>query len=126
MNYHQPVLENVGDFVSVGLICQRLPNGTPACNIPQLVHHHSPTGFEWGYPGSGPADLALNVLHLLLPPSTSEDTETLHDQSLVSARAMRLHQRFKSKFLTTMPQQGGRLPLQEMQDWISQQDNPAA
>ena len=23
---------------------------------------HSPTGFEWGYLGSGPADLALNIL----------------------------------------------------------------
>lgn len=23
---------------------------------------HSPTGFEWGYSGSGPADLALSIL----------------------------------------------------------------
>lgn len=29
-----------------------------------LVHHveHSPTGFCWGYGGSGPADLALSIL----------------------------------------------------------------
>src|SRR5690606_28865690 len=29
-----------------------------------LVHHprHSPDGFEWGYGGSGPADLALALL----------------------------------------------------------------
>ena len=26
------------------------------------VVHHSPTGFEWGYGGSGPADLALSIL----------------------------------------------------------------
>jgi len=25
--------------------------------------HHSPTGFEWGYGGSGPADLARSLLH---------------------------------------------------------------
>ncbi|MBA7530522.1 hypothetical protein ES705_22730 [subsurface metagenome] len=24
--------------------------------------YHSPTGFEWGYLGSGPADLALSIL----------------------------------------------------------------
>ncbi len=30
----------------------------------KLVHHveHSPTGFCWGYGGSGPADLALSIL----------------------------------------------------------------
>jgi hypothetical protein len=26
------------------------------------VKRHSPTGFEWGYSGSGPADLALSIL----------------------------------------------------------------
>lgn len=26
------------------------------------LHNHSPTGFEWGYGGSGPAQLALAVL----------------------------------------------------------------
>lgn len=26
------------------------------------IPHHSPTGFEWGYGGSGPADLALAIL----------------------------------------------------------------
>lgn len=28
----------------------------------QSVREHSPTGFEWGYPGSGPAQLALALL----------------------------------------------------------------
>lgn len=37
------------------------------------VGTHSPTGFEWGYGGSGPADLAESILHLcvgigFLPP----------------------------------------------------------
>jgi hypothetical protein len=33
------------------------------------VKRHSPTGFEWGYNGSGPADLALSILsyHLEMP-----------------------------------------------------------
>jgi len=26
------------------------------------ICNHSPTGFEWGYPGSGPAQLALAIL----------------------------------------------------------------
>lgn len=28
----------------------------------QRVRHHSPNGFEWGYSGSGPAQLALAIL----------------------------------------------------------------
>lgn len=33
-------------------------NGEPLEHIVQ----HSPTGMEWGYPGSGPSDLALSIL----------------------------------------------------------------
>ncbi len=42
---------------------------------------HSPTGFEWGYAGSGPAQLAL----ALLADATGKDRA-----------AVRLHQAFKS------------------------------
>ncbi len=35
-------------------------------NVPHLGVHHSPSGFEFGYGGSGPADLALNVCQFYL------------------------------------------------------------
>jgi hypothetical protein len=40
-------------------------NGRPASEWTPLVHQvrHSPTGFEWGYQGSGPSDLARSILH---------------------------------------------------------------
>jgi hypothetical protein len=44
------------------------------------LFNHSPTGFEWGYGGSGPAQLALAIL-----------ADALGDDE----RAVRLHQRFK-------------------------------
>jgi len=31
------------------------------------VRNHSPTGFEWGYEGSGPSQLALAMLCALVP-----------------------------------------------------------
>ena len=34
-------------------------------NVAQSVVKHSPDGFEWGYGGSGPADLAYNILYAL-------------------------------------------------------------
>lgn len=35
-------------------------------NVPHLVTHHSPSGYEFGYGGSGPADLALNICEIIL------------------------------------------------------------
>jgi hypothetical protein len=53
------------------------------------LFNHSPTGFEWGYGGSGPAQLALALL-----------ADALDDDAI----AVILHQRFKWKFIATMPQ----------------------
>lgn len=58
----------------------------------QLLHpekslklvNHSPTGFAWGYGGSGPAQMALAVLLELLPQET----------------ALKNYQIFKEKILT--------------------------
>ena len=39
------------------------PDGSPLPMAPSLeLRNHSPTGFEWGYHGSGPAQLALALL----------------------------------------------------------------
>src|SRR5262245_28326025 len=52
------------------------------------LDNHSPTGFEWGYGGSGPAQLALAIL-----------ADTLHDD----ARALHLHQHFKWRVIAKLP-----------------------
>jgi len=36
------------------------------------VVRHSPTGFEWGYGGSGPADLSLSLLTHAVGPEAAE------------------------------------------------------
>lgn len=59
---------------------------------PQLgLRNHSPTGFEWGYAGSGPAQLALAVLadHL-------GDAES----------ALDLYQEFKFAVVARLPREG--------------------
>jgi len=48
--------------------------------------NHSPTGFEWGYSGSGPAQLAL----ALLADATGDDRLAFH-----------LHQPFKCHFVSS-------------------------
>lgn len=51
------------------------------------VHSHSPTGFEWGYAGAGPAQLALALLV---------------DHFQDNAAAMRWHQPFKWAVVTQL------------------------
>ena len=51
-----------------------LPDGGPTQLSPvpsQKLHNHSPDGFQWGYGGSGPAQLSLA---LLLDATTDPDT----------------------------------------------------
>lgn len=51
------------------------------------LRHHSPTGFSWGYGGSGPAQLALAILLHLNP----------------VAVALAAYQAFKWEFVATWP-----------------------
>jgi hypothetical protein len=53
------------------------------------LFNHSPTGFGWGYQGSGPAQLALALL-----------ADALGDDDL----AVRLHQAFKFKVVACWPE----------------------
>lgn len=67
--------------------------------------YHSPTGFEWGYGGSGPSDLALNILALVVSPK----------------EAMRFHHDFKFWKVARIPRDGGRISLLEVRVWLDQQ-----
>jgi len=62
------------------------------------LYNHSPTGFEWGYGGSGPAQLALAILahHYW-----NKDTLPLGDEMAIS-----LHQRFKWLTAAKFPRRG--------------------
>jgi hypothetical protein len=62
-------------------------NGRPL--NPRLdLYNHSPTGFEWGYCGSGPAQLALAILA---------------DHLADDRQALNLYQRFKWAVITELP-----------------------
>ena len=84
------------------VICKRGEGWNISTNVPQFEVHHSPSGFEWGYGGSGPADLALNILMLFTDKKT----------------AYALHQAFKWDFIATMPREGGTIKGEDIKRWI--------
>jgi hypothetical protein len=64
------------------------------------LHNHSPDGFEWGYPGSGPAQLALAIL-----------ADHLRDDE----QAMNLHQRFKWAVVAELPERKWTLTSKQIE-----------
>jgi hypothetical protein len=88
---------------SFDIVLTRDAGGIAHVNIPQMVAYHSPTGFEWGYGGSGPADLALNILVFYVG----------------MEKAWKLHQHFKWDFIAVMPKEGGVIKKKDIERWLA-------
>ena len=89
------------------MACRRAANGTAVVEgIRQAWVWHSLTGFEWGYGGSGPADLALNIL---LAATGDRDFAAQH------------HQEFKWRFVAALPDEGGIIRGDDVVEWITRQ-----
>jgi hypothetical protein len=69
------------------------------------LFRHSPTGFEWGYGGSGPAQLALAIL---LDYATGRHSKTW---------AVTHHQAFKWHFVANWPREGFTLQTEAIEVW---------
>lgn len=67
------------------------------------LRNHSPDGFEWGYGGSGPAQLSLAILADAL-----EDDET----------ALTLYQEFKREFVAQFEHKEWQLTEAHIRTWI--------
>lgn len=67
------------------------------------VRNHSPSGFNWGYAGSGPAQLALAILLEVIPREYAE----------------RLYQDFKFEFVARLPQGDFEREI-NLEAWISE------
>ena len=75
-------------------------NGNPL--NPRLdLRNHSPNGFEWGYCGSGPAQLALAILA---------------DHLANDEQALDFYQRFKWTVIAELPKRGWTLTSAQVEE----------
>jgi hypothetical protein len=100
-----------GEPTKHGVVVERLADGRIATNVPRNIIHHSPSGFEIGYGGSGPADLALNIMNVFVPPSGNDDMVKVYNNAPCSRAAFRMHQHFKQSFLQCRLDPGARLHI---------------
>jgi hypothetical protein len=74
------------------------------------IMRHSPDGFEWGYAGSGPSQLALAIL-----------MDALGDQE----QALALYHQFKFAFVANFKTEKWELPEEDIRQWIKNQQEGA-
>lgn len=112
------------------VVLERVPDFDQGLNMgDQLVHRvrtnvrwsvvsHSPDGHEWGYSGSGPADLSLNILNMFCPPWCDNREPVQCFEGEASATAWELHQEFKRAVVANTPWEGGTLSGTKVREWI--------
>jgi Family of unknown function (DUF6166) len=79
--------------------------GRTELNLRLDLSNHSPSGFEWGYGGSGPAQLALAIL-----------AHRLGDDE----RALALHQRFKFRVVGAFAYNGWTMGADAVDDVLDE------
>lgn len=98
--------------------------GETGTNIPHLVVHHSPAGFSWGYLGSGPAELALNILEIVASSEGGYHSSTVKvfDGSHVSSIVWALHQKYKEEVIAALPwEETHRITYASVVEWLDTQ-----
>ena len=83
---------------------KRLDGGTEITVNGKPLRHvvrHSPTGMEWGYGGSGPADLALSIL-----------TDCFNVPEVE-----RLYGSFKWEIVAGLPRENWELTEEQIREW---------
>lgn len=71
------------------------------------LENHSPTGLEWGYGGSGPAQLALAIL-----------ADALDDDE----RALGLYQTFKNQVIARLDRNAWKITREQVMTWVEAQE----
>lgn len=104
------------------LIWERDEEGRLLINVALQAIEHSPTGFEISYPGSGPADLALNAMAAIFPVADESDEANITRcfKGAVSNEAWRLHQPFKFQFLIDVNKQEGEITWEAIAAWLKE------
>ena len=102
-----------------GLIMARDDAGV-VTNVPHTVTHHSPTGYEFGYGGSGPSDLALNALEAILRDIGYTGERVQCYAGTCYRIAWDLHMVFKWKFIAPIPRAGDIVPYAQLLAWVQQ------
>lgn len=101
-----------------GVVLRRNAKGEPETNVLWVVTSHSPCGFEFGYSGSGPADLALNIAEHALKALHYKGNRQSCFKGDCFDLAWAMHQDLKWQFIASTPREGTTIPWQDILDFV--------
>jgi len=93
-------------------------------NEGRLLHvmRHSPDGFEWGYGGSGPSDLARSILVEHFAGVWKNEPMARREQARkAEQQAESLYHKFKFEFVAMAPSEGFVVTEREIEEWLERQ-----
>jgi hypothetical protein len=101
------------------VVVQNVVGDEPSDRRP-LTHvpYHSPDGFEWGYAGSGPADLALAILADYFGEPADFVLSALRSMWTPRSKAAALHQSFKGQFVAPEHRDEWQLQSDAIEAWL--------
>lgn len=101
-----------------GVVLLRGEEGEAYTNVPRVVVRHSPDGFEWGYGGSRPSDLALNLVEHILQSLNFRGMRIQTQWGSCFILSANLYQDFKEEFILTANHEGDILPWDTVVNWV--------
>lgn len=86
------------------------------------VSYHSPSGFGWGYRGSGPADLALSILANYFAESYVNRAYIFKMKvGQVPPQCISYHQSFKEQFIAPIVDETWQITSEQIDEWVAKQ-----
>jgi len=103
--------------MSEGIILMRRENGV-STNVPWVVIEGSPDGYEWGYNGSGPNDLSLNIIENILRGMQYRGQRSKAHKGTAYSLSHFLRVSFTREFVGKMPEEGGFIDYKTAKRWV--------
>lgn len=117
------LMRDAGQLDDAGMYYLKVPR--KSTNVPHIVGRHSPNGYEWGYGGSGPSELALNICEYYVRILKNEGyaVGSTHENRQpgfghVHNATELVYQDFKRDFIAGIDRAGGTIPANEIVGWL--------
>ena len=117
-DYEQAGMAHVEVPIHMGFFVKRHRDGKVSTSVPWRVVHHSPSGFAWGYSGSGPADLALNIIEATLIELGFKGRRTKCCRGYAFDFTLGIYQEFKERHVAVLPEAGGTVPWILVREYV--------
>lgn len=104
--------------LSDGLVLLRGKGGEACTNVKHHIERHSPDGFEWGYAGSGPLELSLNIVEEILHDMNYRGARVQFDTGSCFLLTSNLYKQFCEKFIEPANKAGDFIDYQDLYIWV--------